>query len=265
MLDVHAIPAFQDNYLWLLHRAGHAVVVDPGDAAPVNAALQAMQLKLAAILVTHHHADHIGGVAQLADQHAARVYAPAREHYTFAHAAVKEGTQVRLPEIGLDLQVMELPGHTLGHVAYYGANMLFCGDTLFSAGCGRLFEGTPAQMLNSLQRLAALPAETVVYCTHEYTEHNLRFARSLEPDNAALERRQQDVASLRQLGLPSLPSSIGLELAINPFLRCDQPAIQNAAATLAAQAPALQAIAPQQPVDTVLATFTAIRALRNRY
>lgn len=250
MYDVIPIPAFSDNYIWMLHAHGQAVVVDPGDAAPVQQLLSTLGLQLHSILITHHHHDHIDGVEQLQQQTGARVYAPARETYPFAHQPVRQGDQITLDFLPLILHVMEVPGHTLGHVAYYGPKLLFCGDTLFSAGCGRLFEGTPAQMFDSLNKLANLPADTAVYCTHEYTEHNLKFARQLDPDNTALQARQAQVTRLRQQGLPSLPSTLAIERDSNPFLRCTSPAIQHASG-----------IKEANP----LAVFTAIREMRNHF
>jgi len=255
MLEIIPIPAFQDNYIWLLKHGTHAAVVDPGDSVPAIAILKDLSLRLDAILITHHHSDHIGGVAELLKHWPkANVYAPKGEQYHFPHQTVVEGDVVNLKTLNLNLAVMETPGHTLDHAAYYGAlldtNMLFCGDTLFGAGCGRLFEGTPEQMHHSLQRLAKLPENTAVYCTHEYTEHNLRFARSLDPSNAMLATRQVDAAALRLAGKPTLPSNIGLELETNPFLRCHTAAIQLASGTN----------------DTnPLAVFSAIREMRNHY
>jgi hydroxyacylglutathione hydrolase len=254
-LEIIPIPAFQDNYIWLLKRGTHAALVDPGDAVPVIATLKSLSLTLDAILITHHHSDHIGGVAELLQRWPeANVYAPKREQYNFPHQAVAESDAVHLETLSLDLSVMETPGHTLGHVVYYGAlfntNVLFCGDTLFGAGCGRLFEGTPEQMYRSLQRLAKLPKNTAVYCTHEYTEHNVRFARSLDPGNAALAARQVDAAALRLAGKPTLPSNIGLELETNPFLRCHTPALQ---------------LASSVNNTNPLTVFAAIREMRNHY
>jgi hydroxyacylglutathione hydrolase len=255
MIKIIPIPAFSDNYIWLLQRGAHAVVVDPGDAAPVIAKLKALSLQLDAILITHHHSDHIDGVNDLLSHYSAKVYAPKRGGYHFPHQKVEENSRVHIDSLALDLSVMELPGHTLDHVAYYGANCLFCGDTLFGGGCGRLFEGTPAQMFNSLQRLANLPETTEVYCAHEYTLHNLKFALELEPDNAILVTRLADAISKRQAGEPTLPSTIKLELATNPFLRCNIPAIQHAAGFNQA------AVENTDPIET----FAAIRTKRNHY
>jgi hydroxyacylglutathione hydrolase len=254
MFEVIPIPAFRDNYIWLLHHDGHAVAVDPGDAQPVLEVLYAKQLQLDAILITHHHADHIGGVAELLKTFPAKIYAPRKENYTFPHQAVGEGDHIRLERLDLDLTVLETPGHTLGHVAYYGANSLFCGDTLFSCGCGRLFEGSCQQLYQSLQRLAALPSETLVYCTHEYTRHNIRFARTLDPDNVDLARRAADVEQLLSQGQPSLPSTVGTELAINPFLRCHTATIRNAAMIQTG-------ITDADPTSV----FCAVRQLRNMF
>jgi hydroxyacylglutathione hydrolase len=250
MLKITPIPAFEDNYIWLLHNKSHAIVIDPGDALPVIDFLQKNSLTLSAILITHHHADHIGGVPQLLQHSDVPVYAPQYETFTFKHIAVAENAVVNLPEVALQLRVMWLPGHTLGHIAYFNEDYLFCGDTLFSAGCGRLFEGTPAQMLHSLNRLKQLNPVTKVFCTHEYTAKNVAFALTLEPSNVALINRKNEVQQLRQQQLPSLPSTIQLELATNPFLRCNQTEIwQNS-----------QAESHQE-----LSVFTAIRALRNHY
>ena len=240
MIDVHAIPAFTDNYLWLLVRGSSAVVVDPGDAGPVRATLDRMGLNLVGILITHWHPDHIGGLPQLATD-GMPVYGPAAEAARIPGLTqtLAEGDSVEV--LGLAFTVLELPGHTLGHIAYYSApsieavnGLLFCGDTLFSAGCGRLFEGTAQQMHAALTRLAALLAQTAVYCTHEYTLANLAFAWAVEPDNAALRARIDAVRELRARDLPSLPTEIGLERASNPFLRVNVPAVRTAAETWAA-------------------------------
>ena len=250
MLHIVPIPAFDDNYIWLLHNKTHAVVVDPGDAQPVIHFLQNYNLILSAILITHHHADHIGGVTDLLNFCDVHVYAPQYESYAFKHTAVAENSVIELSEIAENFRVIWLPGHTLGHIAYYNDQYLFCGDTLFSGGCGRLFEGTPAQMLGSLNRLKQLNSATKVFCTHEYTTKNVAFAMTLEPSNLALKQRQQQVKQLRQQNLPSLPTTIGLELSTNPFLRCNEVEIwQNS----------------QAKNKDELSVFTVIRSLRNHY
>jgi hydroxyacylglutathione hydrolase len=216
------LPAFTDNYIWMLHNGRDALVVDPGDAQPVLDALQRYSLTLRCILVTHHHADHTGGVHILRETTGAEVYGPAAEKMPEPIRKLDEGDQVS--GLGINFQVMHVPGHTAGHIAYFAqltgeTPLLFCGDTLFSGGCGRLFEGTPAQMLTSLERFAALPPETRVCCTHEYTLGNLRFARVAEPGNADIANYQTHCQQLRDASRPTLPSSIGQELLINPFLR----------------------------------------------
>ena len=223
MFSISLIPAFKDNYIWLLTHGQRAAVVDPGDAAPVLARLEAEGLTLESILITHHHADHQGGVAALVDRWQPVVFAPASESITGCTDPLSGGERIEV--LGQSVDVLAVPGHTLGHLAYVAPGALFCGDTLFGAGCGRLFEGTPEQMSASLDQLAALPDETQVFCAHEYTEMNLRFALAVEPDNQALQQRVTRVAGLRAAGLPSVPSTLGEEKATNPFLRCDVPAV----------------------------------------
>jgi hydroxyacylglutathione hydrolase len=227
MFDISFIPAFKDNYIWLLTRGKRAFVVDPGDAAPVISRLEANDLTLEGILITHHHADHQGGIAELTACWPVEVYAPANESITGCTRPLLGGEQIEV--LGQMVSVMAVPGHTLGHLAYLAPGALFCGDTLFGAGCGRLFEGTPEQMSASLDSIAALPDDTLVYCAHEYTEMNLRFALAVEPENAALAARVTAVAALRAAGLPSVPSSLGEEKATNPFLRCTELAVVEAA------------------------------------
>lgn len=250
MLNIVPIPAFTDNYIWLLHNKRYAVVVDPGDAAPVIEILKKLKLTLTAILITHHHNDHIDGVETLLAYQPAQVYAPKYEKFQFNHTALSEGDSILLKEIELNFNIMWLPGHTLGHIAYVNHEYLFCGDTLFGAGCGRLFEGTPEQMLTSLNRLKALHPATKVFCTHEYTVKNISFALNLDTENNDLIERKQFVDSLRLKNIPSLPSSIDLEIKTNPFLRCNHTTIiKNSGASKSDE----------------ISVFTAIRALRNHY
>ena len=232
MLEIVPIPAFADNYIWALLRDEHCVVVDPGDAAPVFAFLAARNLTLDAILITHHHADHVGGVAALTARLPVPVYGPAAETIKGVTDALCENDQVALPHfVDEPFRVMEVPGHTSGHIAYVSDDILFCGDTLFAAGCGRLFEGTAQQLHTSLMRLAALPDATRVFCTHEYTLSNLRFALAVDGDNNALIERSFVEQERRSRGVPTLPSNIALERATNPFLRCAEPALMQSASS----------------------------------
>lgn len=249
MLTISFIPAFKDNYIWLLTRGQRAAVVDPGDAAPVQARLEAEGLTLESILITHHHADHQGGVAALVERWQPAVFAPASESITGCNRPLRGGERIEV--LDQAFEVLAVPGHTLGHLAYYAKGALFCGDTLFGAGCGRLFEGTPAQMSASLDALAALPDDTPVYCAHEYTEANLRFAVAVEPENRQLQARVAKVAALRAAGLPSVPSRLAEEKATNPFLRSGEPAVIAAARQHGASESSRTAI------------FAAIRAWRN--
>jgi hydroxyacylglutathione hydrolase len=226
-LRVLAIPAFKDNYLWLIHNGVHAVAVDPGDGAPILGALEQHGLVLTAILLTHHHADHVGGVPRLLQHTKVPVYGPRNDAIAAVTMPLDEGDQVDLAELPLQLSVLEVPGHTRGHIAYVAQQQgwLFCGDTLFAGGCGRLFEGTPTQMMQSLGKLSALPSGTLVFCAHEYTMANLRFAQAVEPGNAALQQRIADDQAKRDRGQPTVPSTIGLERLTNPFMRYSQPEI----------------------------------------
>ncbi|VXB69662.1 hydroxyacylglutathione hydrolase [Massilia sp. 9I] len=228
-LSVLTVPAFNDNYLWVIHDGQHAAVVDPGDAGPIRDALSQHGLTLTAILLTHHHADHIGGVPSLLAHTQVPVFGPRYDGIEGITQALGEGERITVPGLALELEVLDVPGHTLGHIAYVrrtpGAHWLFCGDTLFAGGCGRLFEGTPAQMADSLAKLAALPDDTLVYCAHEYTVSNLRFAQAVEPDNHGVALRMRDATAKRGTRLPTVPSTIGLERGTNPFLRYTEPGI----------------------------------------
>lgn len=229
MLQLQALPAFDDNYIWLLHDGREAWVVDPGDAAPVRRAVQTLGLSLCGILLTHHHADHTGGVSELVGWSGAAVFGPVGEAMPEPLQRVSGGDTVTV--LGQDFRVISVPGHTRGHIAYAGAldtpdPLLFSGDTLFSGGCGRLFEGTPAQMLHSLDELDRLPGNTRVCCAHEYTLSNLRFAQAVEPGNNALREHIAHCEALRARGEPTLPSRLDLERQINPFLRSREPGVR---------------------------------------
>lgn len=231
MLKVTPVKAFRDNYIWLVHGDDpHQVaIVDPGDAGPVFRALESQGLEAVAILLTHHHPDHSGGITALRQALDIPAWGPAAERVAGVTHPVTGSDHVDLPRLGLSFAVIDIPGHTAGHIAFYGHGALFCGDTLFSAGCGRVFEGTPEQMLGSLDALARLPADTLVYCGHEYTLANLRFARAVEPGNAEIAQHAEHVAALRADDIPSLPSTLALEKRINPFLRCAEPGVMEAA------------------------------------
>ena len=263
MATIIPVRAFSDNYIWVLREGSNAAVVDPGDAAPVAAYLDRERLALTAIINTHHHGDHVGGNEGLLARTAVPVFGPARERIPGITRGLVGGDTITVPGIGLELAVLDVPGHTAGHIAYFGragpldeggAPVAFVGDTLFAGGCGRLFEGTPAQMQESLSRLAALPPATRVYCAHEYTLANLRFARAVEPGNAALEERQGREQAKRDRGEPTVPSTLADELATNPFLRAAVPEV-----FAAAQAHAGRALAT--PVEA----FAALREWKNHF
>jgi hydroxyacylglutathione hydrolase len=256
MTAIIPIPAFADNYIWLLRQGKHAAVVDPGDAAPVLAYLDREGLELAAIMNTHHHGDHVGGNRALLARRAVPVFGPAREAIPGVTRSLAEQDAITLPDIGLELAVLDVPGHTAGHIAFVGRTadgpLVFCGDTLFSGGCGRLFEGTPAQMVDSLSKLAALPAPTRVYCGHEYTVANLRFAQAVDPGNDQLRQRYLAARAKRDRGEPTVPSTIGEERATNPFLRSGEAVVHRAA----------ERHAGRKLADRI-AVFAEIRAWKN--
>ncbi|WP_022942576.1 hydroxyacylglutathione hydrolase [Psychromonas hadalis] len=256
MVNILTINAFNDNYIWLIKdsQSQHCIVVDPGDATPVLEMIKSQHLIVDAILITHHHYDHIDGVETLLSVLDENIKLYSKDRLFPQSIEVQEGEIITFFENSFSLQVMELPGHTLDHIAYYNDALLFCGDTLFSGGCGRVMEGTHAQMFNALSRLAALPDSTNVYCTHEYTQSNLAFAYTIEPKNSALLNYMQAVAKKRQLGLATIPSTIGLEKTINPFLRCLQndliDHLQNQLAT---------------PLTAGLETFSALRTHKDNF
>jgi len=250
-----ALPAFRDNYIWLLQSPdGLAAVVDPGDAGPVRQALAARSLKLEAVLVTHHHADHMGGAAELAREHGCPVYGPATEHIEAVSIPLAEGADIRLPGLEARFRVLDIPGHTAGHIAFEGHGIMFCGDTLFSAGCGRLFEGTTGEMCASLAKLAALSDDTAVCCGHEYTLANLRFAAAVEPDNRAIRDYAAECTARRARGEPTLPARLGRERQVNPFLRCRMTAVQMAASRQAGK-----------PLTNEVDVFAAIRKWKDGF
>lgn len=253
MFEITGIPAFADNYIWALHNKRHAVLIDPGEAAPAQAFLAAHTLQLAAILCTHRHRDHIGGIAELRGVYNVPVYGRRHPDNPQITDDLRQGDRLRLEVLNLTFDILETPGHLDDHLCFVAPGLLFCGDVLFGAGCGRNFEGTLAQLHESLQRLAGLPDDTRVYCAHEYTAANLRFSQACEPDNPEIASRIEATRQLRDAGLPSLPSSIAQEKATNPFLRCHSPEIIHT----------LQRRGLQDTSE--LAVFTSLRNWRNLF
>ncbi len=256
---IHGIRAFQDNYIWAIRQGRKLALVDPGEAAPVLDVIRRQQLELTTILLTHHHRDHVGGVMALRELGPVKVYGPASENLPHCDVRLQEGDRVELPDLGLSLGVLDVPGHTAGHIAYHGraadqAPVLFCGDTLFASGCGRLFEGTAAQMHRSLAKLMALPGQSRVYCAHEYTLANLRWACAVEPNNAALSAWHDQAAVLRERGDSTVPTRLDHELAVNPFLRSAEPDVVAAASQHVGR-----------PVAPGVETFGALRTWKDDF
>lgn len=257
MLNIYPIRAFKDNYIWTIHNQNYAVVVDPGIASPVIEYLESNKLQLSAILITHHHNDHTGGNAGLLKLFDVPVYGPHHELVTTVTHPLREDDQVNLQEISLTLKVLDTPGHTKGHIAYFGSNpvnMVFCGDTLFSCGCGRIFEGTPQQMYQSLQKLSQLPDDTLIYCAHEYTLSNTRFAKVVDPENSRLTELEITAQELRNQNLPTIPTTLALEKTVNPFLRCGQQEIINSVQNYSAKS-----------LPDPLSVFTVLREWKNNF
>lgn len=262
-LNVRALNAFTDNYIWSIENNTQVAIVDPGDAEVCIHYLETHQKILNAVLITHHHADHTGGIKQLLayckqKQWPITVYGPANEKIPYCDSKLVENNCVNLPDLGIAFRVIDLPGHTLGHIAYFRDDennpLLFCGDTLFSGGCGRLFEGTAKQMLTSLTKLKNLPEHTKVYCAHEYTQANLNFALVVEPNNKDLINYNEKVNKLRETNQATIPTSIKVEKMINPFLRSHLPTIQNSAAAFNSSTQA-----------NSLDTFTTIRRWKDQF
>ena len=250
MLEVRKVHAFDDNYIWMIGCQGsrRVAIVDPGEAEPVIERIEQEALIPEAILITHHHGDHTAGIGELLARYPVPVYGPAGETIRHLSHPLKEGDALTLSEGRIHLQVLDTPGHTRGHICYYGAGALFCGDTLFAAGCGRLFEGSPEQMYQSLEKLRALPDATLVYCAHEYTEANLRFAHIAEADNPQISERLEEVIHLRQQGQDTVPSLLGREKQTNPFLRSHEKILQQAASHYAGR-----------PLDSPAEVFATVR------
>ncbi|MGG7054135.1 hydroxyacylglutathione hydrolase [Nitrosomonas sp. ANs5] len=254
MIDVFPVRAFKDNYIWVIHNQRFAAIVDPGDEAPVIAFLRQQKLQPVAILCTHHHHDHTGGNVALQQMFSVPIYGPANETIPGLTHPLKEEDTLQLEELAIELTVLEVPGHTAGHIAYYGHGRLFCGDTLFACGCGRVFEGSAQQMHHSLSKLAALPDDTLVYCAHEYTWTNIRFAKAVDPGNPALNELEAEAEKRLARHMPTLPTHMAIEKAVNPFLRCSQPAIIHSASQYV-----------RQQLSDPVSVFTVIRNWKNHF
>jgi len=251
---IHAIPALQDNYIWAIVQPPYCLIVDPGEAAPVKAFLDAEQLTLCGILITHHHYDHTDGLPALTDTYKIPVWGPTIENIPQVTNPIAGGDDVYIPELKTRYDILALPGHTKGHIGYYDGRRLFCGDTLFAAGIGKILEGTPAQMLQSIQRIEGLPADTWLYPAHEYTVDNLYFAKQVEPHNPAIIERLEAVLALRADGLPSLPTTLAQEYATNPFLRYRETSVKKS----------LQTYLSASSTD-ILTTFSGLRQWKNNF
>ncbi len=253
-LRIHGIPAFQDNYIWAIDNGQYALVVDPGDAEPVINYLKQLHLNLSAILITHHHGDHTGGIDELTQHFAPTVYGPDKERIKGVNVSVNPQDSIHIPQLDLDFTILDFAGHTRGHIGYYTEGILFCGDTLFSAGCGRIFEGSAAELFSALNTIKQLPQDTQIYCAHEYTQNNLQFALEVEPNNSALQHYAEHVDELRFNKHSTIPTLLTQELLINPFLRTDQESLQQA----------LQQRFSEIDTDP-LALFTFLREWKNIY
>jgi hydroxyacylglutathione hydrolase len=256
MYQVTPISAFSDNYIWMLSDAEHAVVVDPGDAEPVIKALQDTGKKLAAILITHHHSDHTGGVDQLVKEYGVTVYGPENSKYKGITKPLNDGESIEL--FNTQFVVKAVPGHTLDHICYFNqqaqSSQIFCGDTLFLAGCGRVFEGSMQQMLTAMNYFKTLPLQTKVYCTHEYSLSNLAFAQAVEPNNLQIQETIYRCKELREKNIPTLPSTMDVELLINPFLRCEEPSVKEGVVGQS-----------EKELNSDLAVFSALRNWKNNF
>lgn len=257
MLNVHPIHAFSDNYIWVIHNHTHAAVIDPGIASPVIEYLLSKKLQLSAILITHHHHDHTGGNTELLQSFDVPIYGPHNESIATVSHPLRDGDQVNLKEMSLNLIIIDTPGHTLGHIAYYGSNpfnMVFCGDTLFACGCGRVFEGTTQEMYQSLQKLSQLPGDTLIFCSHEYTLGNIQFAKVVDPKNSQLIDFEIAARELRNRNVTTIPTTLTLERKINPFIRCEQQEVINSAQNYSGKL-----------LPDPVAVFTALRAWKNHF